>query len=163
LYLGLNLLTALIASWCISLFGATIEQVVALAVLMPVVASMGGIAGTQTLTLIVRGMAVGQVGSGNTRPLLNKELAVGTLNGILWAVVIALVAVFWFEDARLGVVVAIAILLNLIAGALAGVIVPVSLRRMGVDPALAGGMVLTTVTDVVGFVSILGLGTLFLL
>ena len=162
-YLGLNLVTALIASYFISMFGATIEQVVALAILMPAVASMGGIAGTQTLTLIVRGIAVGQVGPDNTRPLLNKELAVGLLNGVLWALVIAVIAVVWFRDVQLAAVVAAAILLNLIAGALAGVLVPVFLRRINIDPALAGGMVLTTVTDVVGFVSILGLGTLILI
>ncbi len=162
-YLGLNLVTALFASYFISIFGATIEQVVALAILMPAVASMGGIAGTQTLTLIVRGIAVGQVGPDNTRPLLTQELAIGLLNGLLWAVVIALIAVVWFNDLKLAGVVACAIFANLIAGALAGVLVPIVLRRMDIDPALAGGMVLTTVTDVVGFVSILGLGTLILL
>ncbi len=161
-YLGLNLVTALFASYFISIFGATIERVVALAFLMPAVASMGGIAGTQTLTLIVRGMALGQVGSGNTGPLLSRELAIGFFNGLLWAVVIAMVAALWFNDSMLAVVVAIAIFLNLVAGAAAGVFVPLLLRRIDVDPALAGGMVLTTVTDVVGFVSILGLGTLLL-
>lgn len=162
-YLGLNLITALIASYFISIFGATIEQVVALAILMPAVASMGGIAGTQTLTLIVRGIAVGQVGPDNTRPLLNKELAVGLLNGLLWALVIAAIAILWFRDFKLAFVVGCAILANLIAGAVSGVLVPILLRRIDVDPALAGGMVLTTVTDVVGFVSILGLGTLILI
>ncbi|MEM6936409.1 MAG: magnesium transporter [Pseudomonadota bacterium] len=161
-FLGLNLVTALFASYFISIFGATIERVVALAFLMPAVASMGGIAGTQTLTLIVRGMALGQVGTGNTVALLNRELAVGFLNGLLWALVIALVAVFWFKDGTLAMVVATAIFLNLLAGAASGVFVPIVLRRMSIDPALAGGMVLTTVTDVVGFVSILGLGTLLL-
>ncbi|MDJ0654779.1 MAG: magnesium transporter [Xanthomonadales bacterium] len=162
-YLGLNLLTALIASYFISIFGATIEQVVALAILMPAVASMGGIAGTQTLTLIVRGMAVGQVVRGNTRPLFSKEMAVGLLNGMLWAAVIAIVAIVWFQDTRLAGVVAAAIFLNMLAGAAAGVAVPLVLRRLSIDPALAGGTVLTTVTDVVGFVSILGLGSLVLL
>ncbi len=162
-YLGLNLITALFASYFISIFGATIEQVVALAILMPAVASMGGIAGTQTLTLIVRGIAVGQVGPDNTRPLLNKELAVGLLNGLLWALVIAAIAILWFRDFKLAFVVGCAILANLIAGAVSGVLVPILLRRIDVDPALAGGMVLTTVTDVVGFVSILGLGTLILI
>ncbi|MFK7955701.1 MAG: magnesium transporter [Lysobacterales bacterium] len=161
-FLGLNLVTALFASYFISIFGATIERVVALAILMPAVASMGGIAGTQTLTLIVRGMALGQVGTGNTGPLLSRELAIGFFNGLLWALVIALVAIFWFHDSKLAIVVATAIFLNLLAGAAAGVFVPMVLRRIDVDPALAGGMVLTTVTDVVGFVSILGLGTLLL-
>ncbi|MEM9532536.1 MAG: magnesium transporter [Pseudomonadota bacterium] len=161
-FLGLNLVTALFASYFISIFGVTIERVVALAILMPAVASMGGIAGTQTLTLIVRGMALGQVSAANTAALLNKELAVGFINGLLWSAVIALVAVFWFGDTRLAGVVATAIFLNLLAGAAAGVLVPLVLRRMAIDPALAGGMVLTTVTDVVGFVSILGLGTMLL-
>ncbi len=161
-FLGLNLVTALFASYFISIFGATIERVVALAILMPAVASMGGIAGTQTLTLIVRGMALGQVGTGNTGPLLSRELAIGFFNGLLWAMIIALVAIFWFHDSKLAIVVATAIFLNLLAGAAAGVFVPMVLRRIDVDPALAGGMVLTTVTDVVGFVSILGLGTLLL-
>ncbi len=162
IYLGLNLLTALIAAVCINIFSDTIDKIVALAVLMPVVASMGGIAGTQTLTLTIRGMALGQVVPSNTRPLMNKEIAIGVLNGILWAMVIAVISVFWFQDWWLALVVAIAIFFNLIAGAIAGVIVPIMLKRFSIDPALAGGMVLTTVTDVVGFVSILGLGTLLL-
>lgn len=163
LFLGLNLITALIAAICIDLFSATIDQIVALAVLMPIVASMGGIAGTQTLTLTIRGMALGQVVPSNTRPLMNKEIAVGLLNGLLWAIVTAGIAVVWFKDGWLSLVVGVAIFLNLVAGAAAGVIVPIVLKRFDIDPALAGGMVLTTVTDVVGFVSILGLGTVLLL
>jgi len=163
LWLGVNLLTALLAAWVIGLFEGTLQQVVALAVLMPIVASMGGIAGTQTLTLMVRGMALGQVGAGNTRALLAKEIAVGLVNGLLWAAVIAAVAGMWFDSLAIALIIAAAIAINLLAAALSGVVVPVVLRRLGVDPALAGGVVLTTVTDVIGFLSFLGLGTIFLL
>ena len=163
LWLGVNLLTAFLASWVIGNFEATLQQVVALAVLMPVVASMGGVAGTQTLTLIVRGLALGQVSWDNARDLLKRELAIGGLNGLLWAVVIALVAWAWFGDWRIALVIAAAIVINLLAAALSGVLIPLLLKRFAVDPALAGGVVLTTVTDVVGFLAFLGLGTLFLL
>ena len=162
-WLGINLLTALLAAWFIGRFEAALEQVVALAILMPVVASMGGIAGTQTLTLMIRGMAVGQVSGSNAAPLMNRELALGFLNGLLWAMVLAGVAVAWFGDKRLAMVIGIAIVVNLIAAASAGVIIPLVLRRMSIDPALAGGVVVTTVTDVVGFVAFLGLGTWLLL
>ncbi|BDX07078.1 magnesium transporter [Planctobacterium marinum] len=162
-WLGINLLTAFLASWFIGLFEATLQQVVALAVLMPVVASMGGIAGSQTLTLIVRGLALGQVTKGNRNALLQKELRVGGLNGIIWAIVIGIVASFWFTDPLLGVVIALAILCNIIAAALAGVSLPIILDKLKIDPALSGSVILTTVTDIVGFVAFLGLGTLFLL
>lgn len=162
-WLGINLLTALLAAWFIGRFEAALEQVVALAILMPVVASMGGIAGTQTLTLMIRGLAVGQVSGSNAVPLLNRELALGALNGLLWALVLAAIAVAWFGDSELAVVIGVAIVLNLVAAAIAGVIIPLVLRRMGIDPALAGGVVLTTVTDVVGFVAFLGMGTWLLL
>lgn len=163
LWLGINLLTAFLASWFIGLFEGTLEQVVALAVLMPVVASMGGIAGSQTLTLIVRGLALGQVTSANIRALMVKELKVGGVNGVIWAIVIGVVAYFWFTDAMLGMVICLAILLNIVAAALAGVFVPVILDKLKIDPALSGSVILTTVTDIVGFVAFLGLGTLFLL
>jgi len=163
LWLGINLLTAFLASWFIGLFEGTLEQVVALAVLMPVVASMGGIAGSQTLTLIVRGLALGQVTSANIRALMVKELKVGGVNGVIWAIVIGVVAYFWFTDAMLGIVICLAILLNIVAAALAGVFVPVILDKLEIDPALSGSVILTTVTDIVGFVAFLGLGTLFLL
>ena len=163
IWLGLNLLTALFASWVIGLFDATIEKLVALAVLMPIVASMGGIAGNQTLTLVIRGLAVGQIGQSNAQRLLMKELAVGLLNGLLWSVVVAVVTATWFDDVQLGVIIAAAMLINLIAAALAGATIPLILRRYGIDPALAGGVILTTVTDVVGFISFLGLATLLLL
>jgi magnesium transporter len=133
-----------------------------LAVLMPVVASMGGIAGTQTLTLMIRGMALGRVEKSNARWLLTKEVAVGMLNGFAWAAVVLLVTIVFFADWDVGMVIGAAVAINLIVAAFAGFIVPLILRRMKIDPALAGGVVLTTVTDVVGFVTFLGLGTLFL-
>lgn len=162
-WLGINLLTAFLASWFIGLFEATLQQVVALAVLMPVVASMGGIAGSQTLTLIVRGLALGQVTSANFRALMVKELKVGGVNGVIWAMVIGIVAYFWFTDAVLGIVICLAILVNIVSAALAGVFLPVILDKLKIDPALSGSVILTTVTDIVGFVAFLGLGTLFLL
>jgi len=163
LWLGINLMTALLASWVIGQFEATLQQVVALAVLMPVVASMGGIAGTQTLTLIVRGMALGQVSWDNARHLLARELMISLLNAFLWSIVVGGVAVLWFDDLKIAMVIAAAIAINLVVAALSGVMIPLALRRLSIDPALAGGVVLTTVTDVVGFVAFLGLGTLVLL
>jgi magnesium transporter len=163
IWLGINLLTAFLAAYVIGLFEGTIQHVVALAVLMPVVASMGGIAGTQTLTLVIRGVALGQVGSSNARHLLYKELGVGLLNGVLWALVVAAVAVLWFKQLSIGLIIAAAMTINLICAAFSGVGVPIILKRLGIDPALAGGVVLTTVTDVVGFMSFLGLATLFLM
>ncbi|MCX7552468.1 magnesium transporter [Marinicella sp. S1101] len=158
-WLGINLLTVLLAAFAIGFYEASIQQVVALGVLMPVVASMGGIAGSQTLTLMIRGMATGQVGSGNIKDLLSRELMIGIINSFIWAVVVAGIIVLWFQDYDLGLVIAMALAINLVAGALAGVLVPVLLRRMSIDPAIAGGVVLTTVTDLVGFVSFLSLGT----
>lgn len=163
IWLGINLLTAFLASAFIGMFEATLQQVVALAVLMPVVASMGGIAGSQTLTLIIRGLALNQVTPANVGALLGKELKVGGLNGVIWAIVIGAVAVAWFGDPMLGVVIGLAILLNIIAAATAGIFVPVLLDKLKIDPALSGSVILTTVTDIVGFVAFLGLGTLFLL
>lgn len=162
LWLGINLLTALFASWVVGLFEATIEKVVALAVLMPVVASMGGIAGTQTVTLIIRAIAVGQVQPSNARWLFFKELGVGALNGLAWAAVIALATWSWFGTWDVAAVMFIAIVINLVAAAMAGVLIPMALKRLHIDPALAGGVILTTVTDVVGFAALLGLGSLFL-
>ncbi len=162
-WLGINLATAFLAAWIIGLFEHTIEQVVALAVLMPIVASMGGIAGSQTLTLVIRGLATGQLGAVNTRILLLKELGIGLLNGLLWAAIVAALAVVWFNNWAIGGIIAAAILLNLLCAALAGVTIPLILRAAGIDPALAGSVVLTTVTDVVGFFAFLGLATLLLL
>ncbi|MEG3767322.1 magnesium transporter [Alteromonas sp. 14N.309.X.WAT.G.H12] len=163
LWLGINLITAFLASWFIGLFEGTLQQVVALAVLMPVVASMGGIAGSQTLTLIVRGLALGQVTNANFRALMIKELKVGGVNGVIWAVIIGMVAAFWFTDAALGMVICLAILVNIVSAALAGVFLPMLLDKLRIDPALSGSVILTTVTDIVGFVAFLGLGTVFLL
>ncbi|MDD3450289.1 MAG: magnesium transporter [Gammaproteobacteria bacterium] len=162
-WLGINLLTAFAAAWVIGLFEKTIAQMVALAVLMPIVASMGGIAGSQTLTLAIRAIALGQLVESNVRWLVFKELAVVALNSLLWAAVVAAVAVWWFGDPRLGWLIAAAIIINLVIAALSGVLLPLAMRRMGIDPALAGSVVLTTVTDVVGFFAFLGLATLFLL
>lgn len=162
-WLGVNLVTALIASWVIGIFDATIEQVVALAVLMPIVASMGGIAGSQTLTLVIRGMALGHIGEANARTILGKELAVGALNGMLWAFVVAVIASLWFENYLIGVIIAAAMLINLVVAALAGATIPLLMRRLGADPALSSSVVLTTVTDVVGFFTFLGLATIILL
>ncbi len=161
-WLGINLLTALLASWVIGLFDATIEQLVALAILMPVVASMGGIAGSQTLTLVIRAQALGQISSGNARQLLNKELLVALLNGLIWASVLAVIAGFWFHSLPLGLVIGAAILINLLIAAVSGATIPLLLKRMGADPALAGSVVLTTITDVFGFFAFLGLAALFL-
>lgn len=162
-WLGINLATAFLASWVIGLFQAAIHQVVALAVLMPIVASMGGIAGTQTLTVMIRGMALGQLSGRSTRWVITKELLVGFLNGCVWAVVVALVAVAWFQNWTIGMIIAAALVVNLLVAGLAGVSIPLALRRMAIDPALAGGVILTTVTDVVGFMSFLGLATLVFL
>jgi magnesium transporter len=162
-WLGVNLATAFLAAWVVGLFEGTIQSIVALAVLMPIVASMGGVAATQTLTLIVRGLALGQVERANARWLLAKEVAVAMLNGLAWATVVGVVAFLWYRDWRIAGVIFAAMVVNLFAAALAGVVVPLALKRLGVDPAVAGGVVVTTVTDVVGFASLLGLGTLALL
>lgn len=163
IWLGVNLINAFIAAWVIGLFEASIDKLVALAVLMPVVASMGGVSGNQTLTLVTRAIALEQVGKSNAKRLLMRELALGVFNGVFWAVVVALVAVFWFGDPRLGVVFGVALVINLLMGAAAGTLVPLGLQRLGIDPALAGGVALVAVTDVVGFFSFLGLATLVLL
>ena len=163
LWLGINLLTAFLASWVIGNFQATLQQVVALAVLMPIVASMGGIAGSQTLIIVIRGLALGQIGSSNARWLMYKELAVSTLNGIGWAVVVAVISALWFNNKDIGLIIAAALIINLMCAALAGLAIPFILRRLNIDPALAGSVILTTVTDVIGFMAFLGLGTIFLL
>jgi len=161
-WLGINLITAVTASWVIGLFEHTIQQVVALAVLMPIVASMGGNAGTQTLTLVVRGLAVGTISESNARRLLLRELMISAVNGTVWALVVASVAVWWYGNLLIGVLIAAAMVINLGFAALSGVGIPFLVRRFGVDPALASGVILTTVTDVVGFFAFLGLATLFL-
>ncbi|MFT6915701.1 MAG: magnesium transporter [Motiliproteus sp.] len=162
-WLGINLLTAFLAAGVIGMFGATIEEIVALAVLMPVVASMGGIAGSQTLTLVTRAIALDQIGQSNFWRLLRHELGIGLLNGVFWALIVAAIAYWWFADWMLGLVFGMALLVAMLTGALAGAVIPISLKRIGIDPALAGGVVLTTATDVVGFMALLGLGTIILL
>ncbi len=162
IWLGVNLATAFLAAWVAGLFESTLDQVVMLAILMPVVPSMGGIAGTQTLILITRGLALGQIERANARWLLQKEVGVGVLNALGWAIVVALVTTWWFGTWRVGAVIAMALGISLLFAAISGFLVPVTLKRLGVDPALAGGVVLTTITDVVGLVSFLGIGTLML-
>lgn len=162
-WLGINLITAFIASAVIGLFDQTIERLVALAVLMPIVASMGGIAGSQVLTLVIRGQALGHISSSNVRWLLNRELAVGFFNGLLWAAIIAIITLLWFNDMQLAWIIAAAIIINLLVAALSGAALPIILKRQRIDPALAGGVILTTITDVVGFFSFLGLASIFYL
>jgi magnesium transporter len=159
LWLGANFLTALLAAAAIGLFEATIEKVVALAILMPIVASMGGIAGSQSLALVIRAQALDQIGSSNSKLLIYKESAIGLLNGIIWSGVIAGIVYLWFKSVFLGGVIAAALMINLIVGAISGVSLPLILEKLDIDPALAGGVILTTITDVVGFVSLLGIAT----
>jgi len=159
-WLGVNLLTAFLASWVIGLFELTLQKVVALAVLMPIVASMGGIAGSQTLTLAIRGIALGQLTGKNARQLMLKELAVGAINGVAWAAVVAVVAGVWFSSIQIAGLIGAAIVINLMFAAFTGALLPLLLERVGIDPALAGSVLLTTVTDVVGFFAFLGLATL---
>jgi len=159
-WLGVNLITVFIAVFFIGLFEATLQEKIALAILMPVVASMGGIAGTQTLILVTRGIATGRVTSSNLKVLMNKEVAIGFLNGIIWSVVIALATYFWFEDVMLSLVIALAVIVNLIFAAFSGAFLPSLLIKFKIDPALAGGVILTTITDVIGFVAFLGLASL---
>ena len=160
-WLAINLATALLASSVISLFQGTIEKVVALAVLMPVMASMGGIAGTQSLTILIRAMAMGQINDRNQLWLIGRESLIGLINGILWAAVVAITASLWFDDFTLGLIIAFAMLINLVTAGLSGAGLPLVLQRLNIDPALAGGVLVTTVTDIVGFLTFLGLATWF--
>jgi magnesium transporter len=163
IWLGVNLITAILASLAISQFEATLDKLVTLAILMPIVASMGGVAGSQTLTVVIRGMALGQVEQSNLNWLMSKEFAVGALNGILYAVIVGCLVSLWFNDWDMGIIIGLAMAINLMAAALAGTILPVLLRSLKIDPALAGSVILTTITDVVGFVSFLGLAAVFLI
>ena len=163
IWLGVNLITAILASLAISQFEATLDKLVTLAILMPIVASMGGVAGSQTLTVVIRGMALGQVEQSNLNWLMSKEFAVGVLNGILYAVIVGCLVSIWFNDWDMGIIIGLAMAINLMAAALAGTILPVLLRSLKIDPALAGSVILTTITDVVGFVSFLGLAAVFLI
>lgn len=161
-WLGINLLTALLAASVINAFGATIEKVVALAALSPLVASMGGIAGSQSLTIIIRGIALGQIEGANAKLLLFRELIIGLINGLFWGLVTAIISLLWFGQMNLALIVVSAIFINLCCAALSGVLIPLLLKKLSIDPALAGSVILTTVTDVVGFMVLLGLATLFL-
>ncbi|KHA62362.1 magnesium transporter MgtE [Vibrio variabilis] len=162
-WLGINLMTAILASVTIGLFEDVIAQVVALAVLMPIVASMGGIAGSQTLTLMIRAMALNQITPGNRWALLKNEIGIGSINGLLWALIIGAMAGLWFQSTILGATIALAIIVNIITAALFGVLIPIALDKLKLDPALAGSVVLTTVTDVVGFFAFLGTASLVML
>ncbi len=162
-WLFLNLLTAVVASIVIGFFQASIEKVVALAVLMPIVASMGGNAGTQTLTVSVRALAVKELTPSNAVKIVLKETFIGGINGIIFAIIISLVSMYWFQDGLLGLIIGFAMVLNLILAGFAGTIIPLTLNRLNIDPALASGVILTTITDVFGFLSFLGLATIFLL
>ncbi len=162
-WLGINLGTALLAAAVIGQFEEVLAQVVALAILMPVVASMGGIAGSQTLTVVIRGMAMGQIGGSNRVWLLNKELWVGAINGIIWAIIMAFIAQLWFHDIRISGVIGCAIAINMTAANVSGISIPLMLKRMDIDPALSASVILTTVTDIVGFLSFLGLASVLIL
>jgi magnesium transporter len=162
LWLGVNLITALLAVAVTSMFEEVFQQLAILAVLNSLVPSMGGIAGNQTLTLVIRGMALGHVGDSNARDLLNKEIAIGFLNGLIWALIIASFVAIWKQDIMLAGVIAFAMLANMTVAGLAGVAIPLLLKRINIDPALAGGVILTTVTDVLGIFAFLGTATLLL-
>jgi magnesium transporter len=144
------------------MFEDTLDKVVALAILMPIVASMGGVAGSQTLTVMIRGMALGQIERGNLSWLLSKEFTVGAVNGLVYALVVGSVVSLWFGDSTMALIIGLAMAINLMAAALTGTLLPVLLRSIKIDPALAGSVILTTVTDIVGFVSFLGLAAVFL-
>lgn len=163
LWLGINLATAFLAASVVDLFQTAIDKIVLLAVLMPVVPSMGGVAGIQSLTIITRAIALGQIDKTNAKRILRKELLVGVANGIAWSVVVGVCTYLWFGEWRIGAVIAGALTINMGVAALAGFSVPLTLKRMRIDPALAGGVVLTTITDVVGYLAFLGLGAAFLL
>ncbi|WP_447044663.1 magnesium transporter [Vreelandella sp. H-I2] len=163
IWLGINLLTAFLAAFVIGQFEAVLDQIVALAILMPVVASMGGIAGSQTLTVVIRGLALGQLAGNNKRWLYNKEMWVGMSNGLVWALVVGGISYLWFNDPLITLVITLAIFINMSLANLSGVLIPLVLKRLQIDPALSGAVILTTVTDVVGFLSFLGLATLIIL
>mgnify|MGYP001433721699 FL=1 len=162
-WLIVNLMTAVVASLVIGLFEAAIEKVVALAILMPIVASMGANAGTQTLTVAVRALAVKELTTSNALKIIIKETVIGSINGIIFAIIISLVSIYWFQDLMLGIILGLAMVLNLILAGFAGTIIPLALEKMRIDPALASAVILTTITDVFGFLSFLGLATLFLI
>ena len=163
LWLSINLLTAFIASMTISLFQATIDQIVYLAILMPIVASMGGVAGTQTLTIMIRGLTLQQINHSNLQWLYKREIAVSIVNGILLSIMVGGITYFWFKDIIIATLICVAMVVNLVCSAIAGIFIPIILRKFNQDPAIAGSVVVTTVTDVIGFFSFLGLATIFLI
>ena len=160
-WLLLNLFTAFLATYCISLFGATIEQMVVLAFLMPIVASMGGNAGMQTLAVTIRALATKELSSSNFGKIVTKEFVIGILNGIIFAVITGIIVQLWFKEINLSILIAVAMILNMIVAGLFGILVPVSLKKFNIDPAIASSVFVTTITDVIGFLSFLGLGAYF--
>ena len=162
-WLLLNLFTALLATWVISFFGASIEQMVALAFLMPIVASMGGNAGMQTLAVTIRALAKKELSTSNFNRVVGKEFIIGILNGIIFAIITAIIVQLWFKQMNLSLLIAISMVLNMIVAGLFGILVPVSLKKINVDPALASSVFVTTITDVIGFLSFLGLGSYYFL
>jgi len=162
-WLLLNLFTALLATWVISFFGASIEQMVALAFLMPIVASMGGNAGMQTLAVTIRAIATQELSKSNFNRVVGKEFLIGILNGIIFAIITAIIVQLWFKDINLSLLIGISMILNMIVAGLFGILVPVSLKKMNIDPALASSVFVTTITDVIGFLSFLGLGSYYFL
>ena len=162
-WLLLNLFTALLATWVISFFGASIEQMVALAFLMPIVASMGGNAGMQTLAVTIRAIATKELSKSNFNRVVGKEFLIGILNGIIFAIITAVIVQFWFKDINLSILIGISMILNMIVAGLFGILVPVSLKKLNIDPALASSVFVTTITDVIGFLSFLGLGSIYFL
>jgi len=161
-WLLLNLFTALLATWVISKFGATIEQMVALAFLMPIVASMGGNAGMQTLAVTIRALATKELSSGNISQIVTKEFVIGILNGIIFAIITGVIVQLWFKEINLSILIAVSMILNMIVAGLFGILIPVSLKKFNIDPAIASSVFVTTITDVIGFLSFLGLGAIFL-
>jgi len=162
-WLLVNLATAIVASIVIALFDGSIEKMVALAILMPIVASMGGNAGTQTLTIAVRGLATRELVSANARRIVMRELGIGLINGVLFALVGGLIAGLWFQDIWIGMILGAAMIITLVIAALSGILIPLGLDKIGVDPAVASSVFVTTVTDVIGFLAFLGFATFFLL
>jgi magnesium transporter len=162
-WLSMNLLTAFIASMTINIFKDVLDQIVYLAILMPIVASMGGVAATQTLTIVLRGLTLEQINSSNLQWLFKRELAVSILNGFVLSILVGLVTFFWFNEILLSLLISLALVINLVSSVIAGVFVPLILRSLNQDPAIAGSVVVTTVTDVIGFLSFLGLATIFLI
>ena len=162
-WLLLNLFTALLATWVISFFGASIEQMVALAFLMPIVASMGGNAGMQTLAVTIRAIATKELSKSNFNRVVGKEFLIGILNGVIFAIITAVIVQFWFKELNLSILIGISMILNMIVAGLFGILVPVSLKKLNIDPALASSVFVTTITDVIGFLSFLGLGSFYFL